>query len=687
MTDINEDLRKWFKEKWVRFDTKGNIKGDCAKEPGEGKPKCLPMAKAHALGKEERASAARRKRGQDPHADREGKAKFVKTVKEENINEIKNVVRAALIHGRQVRREMGVLAKNPNMTRAQKIKYAITRAGMEGHKAAETIWDYPMNITTPAQGALYAAAGALGGSALKISGLTKRLNKREKRKMNEEVLLEKNVPTNPKLWAQAKALAKKKFKIYPSAYANGWAAKWYKSKGGGWKSLNEDYEHEMARNELRTAMRGIERLMKHLDGEGELEAWVQSKLTKAADYIDTLADYMDSRDSTVKEAYEIIEEAKKKMDKKIPQTIQNMTPGSNPYADDSNCPTYVTTPGQPITEAKGPKTPIGFQRAAQKAVAGGLKGKKRRVAKEIARASAEEIKRRKAAETAELYPGPKKTEKPKSKPTTPAKQMVPPMKGGTTPSERIATAFNRPGYTSKPNEPSPMEKTSTEPDTFEAYLHHIGKTGERLNRRRAKNLIHRDYTRLLTAALGTDHPALKAHAIETAEQYKKDSIRTYREIVGSPVHKLLKAIGLREEHGAGDTGTTEVTNKYIEHTPGQLPLSSTKVKKTIKKVVKEEVLNEIRGEKKAIGIRRPYTARRTPGRKVKLNLARSRKFRALGTRGPVAPKRSRPGTTVSSALTHAAKFTRQATRNRIKRQREEIRNRRARDTLIRAARG
>jgi len=50
--DVNEDLRQWFKQKWVRMDTKGNIKGDCAREPGEGKPKCLPAAKAHSLGKE-----------------------------------------------------------------------------------------------------------------------------------------------------------------------------------------------------------------------------------------------------------------------------------------------------------------------------------------------------------------------------------------------------------------------------------------------------------------------------------------------------------------------------------------------------------------------------------------------------------------------------------------------------------
>jgi hypothetical protein len=64
------------------------------------------------------------------------------------------------------------------------------------------------------------------------------------RKMNEEVeyLEEKNVPTNPELWSRAKALARSKFDVYPSAYANGWAAKWYKSKGGGWKTVSEEAE-------------------------------------------------------------------------------------------------------------------------------------------------------------------------------------------------------------------------------------------------------------------------------------------------------------------------------------------------------------------------------------------------------------------------------------------------------------
>jgi hypothetical protein len=42
-------------------------------------------------------------------------------------------------------------------------------------------------------------------------------------------------PTKPDLWSRAKAEAKKKFDVYPSAYANAWAAKWYKGKGGGWR--------------------------------------------------------------------------------------------------------------------------------------------------------------------------------------------------------------------------------------------------------------------------------------------------------------------------------------------------------------------------------------------------------------------------------------------------------------------
>jgi hypothetical protein len=51
----------------------------------------------------------------------------------------------------------------------------------------------------------------------------------------EEIDESKNCPTDPSKWSASKAAAKKKFDVYPSAYANGWAAKNYKAKGGGWK--------------------------------------------------------------------------------------------------------------------------------------------------------------------------------------------------------------------------------------------------------------------------------------------------------------------------------------------------------------------------------------------------------------------------------------------------------------------
>jgi RNA polymerase sigma factor (sigma-70 family) len=80
--NLEENLKKWFKQKWVRFGPDGKIRGDCARgSSSEGKPKCLPQSKAHALGKKGRASAAARKRRQDPNPNRSGAAKNVPTKK------------------------------------------------------------------------------------------------------------------------------------------------------------------------------------------------------------------------------------------------------------------------------------------------------------------------------------------------------------------------------------------------------------------------------------------------------------------------------------------------------------------------------------------------------------------------------------------------------------------------------
>lgn len=42
----------------------------------------------------------------------------------------------------------------------------------------------------------------------------------------------KATPSNPSLYARVKSEAKRKFKVYPSAYANGWIVKEYKKRGG-----------------------------------------------------------------------------------------------------------------------------------------------------------------------------------------------------------------------------------------------------------------------------------------------------------------------------------------------------------------------------------------------------------------------------------------------------------------------
>ena len=41
-----------------------------------------------------------------------------------------------------------------------------------------------------------------------------------------------NKPTNSKLYKHIKYEAKKKFKVYPSIYANSWVVKEYKKRGG-----------------------------------------------------------------------------------------------------------------------------------------------------------------------------------------------------------------------------------------------------------------------------------------------------------------------------------------------------------------------------------------------------------------------------------------------------------------------
>ena len=72
-------------------------------------------------------------------------------------------------------------------------------------------------------------------SIMNIKSLVKETIKQVVAERQINLFVEKNTPTNPSKWAYYKSQAKKKFDVYPSAYANAWAAKKYKAAGGGWK--------------------------------------------------------------------------------------------------------------------------------------------------------------------------------------------------------------------------------------------------------------------------------------------------------------------------------------------------------------------------------------------------------------------------------------------------------------------
>lgn len=127
-----------------------------------------------------------------------------------------------------------------------------------------------------------------------------------------------NKPNNPSLWSKAKSLAKQKFDVYPSAYANGWAAKWYKSKGGTWRKAQDgmvvplddldaeqigglfprimkdggDPDGAMALGQIDATIEKLQRLRQFIQPDSDLEPWVNSKLTLMDDYSSSVSDYM-----------------------------------------------------------------------------------------------------------------------------------------------------------------------------------------------------------------------------------------------------------------------------------------------------------------------------------------------------------------------------------------------------------
>ena len=90
------------------------------------------------------------------------------------------------------------------------------------------------------------------------------------------------------------SLDEKKGKTFPDLTGDGKVTKADILKGRGIELKEEelDYEGEMAKSELRNIIQNAEELFNMLDEDTQLEAWVQSKLTKANDYLNSVSQYL-----------------------------------------------------------------------------------------------------------------------------------------------------------------------------------------------------------------------------------------------------------------------------------------------------------------------------------------------------------------------------------------------------------
>jgi hypothetical protein len=88
---------------------------------------------------------------------------------------------------------------------------------------------------------------------------------------------------------------------------------------------HKDHEPEMIRSQLKTAKRASKKIKKHTLKKDNFKAWVQSKITKASDYLDTAADYLDSKD-------DVKEELNKKDKPFIKKLVKNLRKGSKTHA-------------------------------------------------------------------------------------------------------------------------------------------------------------------------------------------------------------------------------------------------------------------------------------------------------------------------------------------------------------------
>ena len=298
-----EGILNWFgkseskdkKPGWVNVVTGGTCASD---EPGEGVPKCVSSEKRANMTKAERLSAARRKKTADPgQQEKSGAAKptYVSTdrskkaMKEEmDLQEVKDKP------GKGSGKKDACYNKVKSRYDVWPSAYAsgalvkCRKVGVDnwGTKSEDFIMDEAKKCW----------------KGYKKTGTQKLFGKTYNRceKTNEEVEMKRYCPKCAKEETRDECKYGQK---YWDMFSMPITLKKYtpNTPHPGNMPEEKDHEYSMARSELNTIANATKRLKKKMKGEGNIEAWVQSKITKAADYIDTAADYVDSRESKVNE--------------------------------------------------------------------------------------------------------------------------------------------------------------------------------------------------------------------------------------------------------------------------------------------------------------------------------------------------------------------------------------------------
>lgn len=278
---INEDLRRWFKEKWVDISrkTKGGKHPPCGRSKATDSkyPKCRPSVRVSSetpqtsgeMSKEEKKGAVRQKRSAESKVSTttQGRKPVMtshKKLKEEYSKTLNKIV--------NFMKPQKSIQENKHTCHLDKIEIDSIDNSVLNKKALVQYINESKDITY-AKGIVKLASGSNVKNGYDLELVSEKLTTPIKiddvlnfKVLDENIIKEfstlkesKNVPTNPKLWSKAKSLAKSKFKVYPSAYANGWASKWYKKHGGGWKSVNEEIEIKVSdkKHQLQEKMKEI----------------------------------------------------------------------------------------------------------------------------------------------------------------------------------------------------------------------------------------------------------------------------------------------------------------------------------------------------------------------------------------------------------------------------------------------